>query len=462
MMKGRTYVRPFLLCSDKLALDIAHHLSSMDLYQHFASVIQAHLNPHSRLVIGFSGGVDSQVLLTLAARFGQQYQCECLAVHVHHGLSGNADRWAEQCAQWAHESGVPFVVEKVVLQPQGKSIEACAREARYQALAQHLEHGDVLLTGQHADDQLETFLLAVKRGSGPKGLSAMAQCRPFANGYMLRPLLEVNRSTIEAFAVEHQLQWVEDESNQDTRFDRNYIRHQVAPALNQRWPHFKAAVQRSAQLCFEQEALLDELLSEKLSELTAADDGLSIAGLTSLSELMRGRLIRMWLSQHRVLMPSRDHLDKIWSQVAMAQQDANPILNLAQGQVRRFNHRLYLVESLADVSAWSHQAALESSVILPDNLGTLLLRKSTQGHMSYQALQTAPLSVIFEPQGLSARPAERGHSRKLKKLFQEYQVPSWQRRRMPIVMCGDKVAAIANLFIDHDFIGQDCELVWDK
>lgn len=434
----------------------------MNLYQHFVSVIQTHLHPNSRLVVGFSGGVDSRVLLALVARFAKESQRECFAVHVHHGLSSYADQWVERCAQWAHDSGVPLVVESVTLEPHGRSIEACAREARYQTLASHVEHNDLLLTGQHADDQLETFLLAVKRGSGPKGLSAMAQCRTFSCGYLVRPFLEVKRSMIEAFALENQLQWIEDESNQDTRFDRNYIRHQVAPLLNQRWPHFSEAVQRSAQLCSEQESLLDELLVHKLQALIRTDNSLSILGLAESSELMRARLIRMWLDKQGALMPSRAHLDKIWSQVAMAQHDANPKLKLAKGEVRRFNHHLYLVDVYEDVSAWSDSVNLETALRLPDDLGRLLLRRSTHGQMSYQALQTAPLSVMFEPQGLSARPAERGHSRKLKKLFQEYQVPSWQRRRMPILMCGDKVAAIANLFIAHDFIGQDCELVWDK
>ncbi|OLQ92385.1 tRNA lysidine(34) synthetase TilS [Vibrio ponticus] len=415
-----------------------------------------------RLVLALSGGVDSRVLLDLLSHYKQQHAIPCLAVHVHHGLSSNADNWADLCRDWCQQSGVELAVERVQLDLTGRSIEESAREARYQALAKHLQMGDVMLTGQHSDDQLETFLLALKRGSGPKGLSAMAKQMPFANSTILRPLLTASRQQIEQYATEHQLTWVEDESNQDTRFDRNFIRHQVAPILQQRWPHFASSVQRSSELCAEQEALLEELLSEKLSQVMMADNSLSITQLAKLSERVRGQLIRMWLADLGQKMPSRDHLSKIWQQVALAREDANPILNLSAGQIRRSGSFLYWVEAVKDISAWQQNIALQQVIELPEQLGTLQITCNTSGQLSQAALSQAPLRVMFNPEGLSAHPVGRGHSRKLKKLFQEFGVPSWQRRRMPILLCGEQVVAIADLFIDQRFVGQDCELVWDK
>tara|TARA_Y100001956_G_C4125402_1_gene189775 strand:- start:2120 stop:3433 length:1314 start_codon:yes stop_codon:yes gene_type:complete len=437
-------------------------MALMNLYQQFTSVIEDYLLPSSRIVLAFSGGVDSRVLLSLLAQYQQQTGRECLTVHVHHGLSINADNWAERCKSWAFESGIPFVKEQVQLDLKGQSIEACAREARYQALSHHVQEGDILITGQHADDQLETFLLALKRGSGPKGLAAMAESKPFSQGQLVRPLLQARRYDIESYAHQHGLSWVEDESNQDIRFDRNYIRHQVSPVLEQRWPHFSQALHRSAQLCAEQEQLLDELLSDKFSQVLNSDNSLSIEGMSELSSLTRARLIRMWFANMQLRMPSREHLEQIWTQVALAKHDANPEINLAPVQVRRFNQKLYLVPEQQDISQWKSQIELGNRVELPDQLGHLILRSSSDGGLSLSALAAAPLAVIFNPEGLVAHPAQRGHSRKLKKLFQEYQIPSWQRRRMPILMCGEQVAAIADLFIDHQFIGQDCELIWDK
>ncbi|MDA0119493.1 tRNA lysidine(34) synthetase TilS [Vibrio sp. T11.5] len=434
----------------------------MNLYQIFSSVIDQHRLPSGKLVLALSGGLDSRVLLSLMARYCREHQQEGLVVHVHHGLSSHADDWAKQCQQWCSEDGIPFNLERVTLEKNGKSIEESAREARYQALSQYVSKGDLLLTGQHSDDQFETFLLALKRGSGPKGLSAMAQAMPLSEGLLVRPLLAVSRSDVKAYAVAEQLQWVEDESNQDIRFDRNFIRHQVTPVITQRWPHFSKAVQRSAELCAEQEQLLDQLLVERLAQVLHQDGSLWIEPLQNMTLLMRVRLLRMWLDHHQVRMPSREQLKKMWQEVAISRQDANPELSIAGGQIRRFERRLYLVEQWRELSGWQRSVAIGTRLNLPDLLGTLLLQPSHHGQLSLAKLETGPLSVTFEPQGLSAKPTDRNHSRKLKKLFQEYGVPSWLRRRVPILLCGDRVAAVADVFIDHRFAGQDCELVWDK
>ncbi|MCG7488626.1 tRNA lysidine(34) synthetase TilS [Vibrio sp. Of14-4] len=434
----------------------------MDLYQHFSSVIDQYMSSEGRLVVALSGGVDSRVLLALAARYQKERKKPCIAIHVHHGLSSNADHWAKQCRLWCLEEGVLFHLEKVRLEKQGKSIEESAREARYQALKSHLVCGDLLLTGQHRDDQLETFLLALKRGSGPKGLSSMAQCTPYAGAKLVRPILQASREEVESYAQIHNLTWVEDESNQDTRFDRNFLRHQVIPCLTERWPHLTKSVQRSAELCAEQESLLDELLSDHLEKSVHQDDSIDIAQLAEMSSLVRARVLRMWINKQQAKMPSRDLLDRIWFEVAMSRQDANPILSLAEGQIRRFNHRLYLVAQWQDLSFWQHEIKFDCELTLPESLGSITLLNTQSGTLSKAALSNSPLRIIFEPQGLSAKPCGRRHSRKLKKLFQEYHVPSWLRRRLPILMCGDKVVAVAGIFIDADFVGQDCELVWDK
>ena len=434
-----------------------------DLYTHFHSLLQTHHRKETRCILGFSGGVDSRVVLELLNRYRTETQLEFLAVYVHHGLSANADQWQQQCQKWCEEKQIPFVAERVQLETgSGISLEASARDARYAALAKHVGEGDILLTGQHADDQIETFLLALKRGSGPKGLSAMAQHAPFAEGTLLRPLLQVSRKEIERYAFSHQLQWVEDESNADIRFDRNYLRHQVVPILSQRWPSIYQSVQRSAQLCAEQELLLDQLLESKLAQAIHIDGSLNIADLASESELLRNRLIRMWFANQQQVMPSRDHLHRLWYQVALSQQDANPQLNLRGVQVRRFCQRLYLVKEHSDISHWQHSLTLGDALVLPEQLGTLTVAENQSGTIALTNEQLHQLYVVFNPEGLKAHPSDRGHSRKLKKLFQELGVPSWLRRRTPILMCGDCVVAVADLFVDKAFIGQGCELIWDK
>ncbi len=433
------------------------------LYQHFARILTAYYQPETKVVLAFSGGVDSRLLLELLRRYQQEHAISCHAVYVHHGLSDNADDWADKCQLWAEQSGISCSIERVTLDiNSGESIELLAREARYKALEKHIEHGDLLLTGQHADDQVETFLLALKRGSGPKGLSCMAESMPFAQGTLLRPLLTTRREQIEAIAQLSALDWVEDESNQDMRYDRNFLRHQVVPELSLRWPGLHQSVQRSASLCAQQEMLLDELLNDVFHRALQADLSLDITQLKSLSEPARARLLRMWLAKQHAHMPTQVQLGLIWKEVALAQQDANPKLKLKQGEVRRFQNKLYWITETPDLAEWQSTIHLDLPLVLPAGLGELTLSSTSEQANIALPPQPELLTVTFDPEGLSAHPETRNHSRKLKKLFQEYRVPSWLRRQTPILMYQGRVVAVADLFIDKAFSGQDCELIWCK
>ncbi|WNJ94537.1 tRNA lysidine(34) synthetase TilS [Vibrio ruber] len=447
------------------------------LYHDFFQFMTSHIqSPQTRCILALSGGIDSRVLLHLLARYVSDNPCPAIAVHVHHGLSASADQWVECCRQWCAEEGLPFQVEYIEVDQQGDGLEAAARQARYQALQRYIDEGDLLLTGQHRDDQLETFLLALKRGSGPKGLSSMAASMPWHQGRLLRPLLNVSRAEIEAYANTHQLSWVEDESNQDTRFDRNFIRHEVMPLLVERWPHFPQAVQRSAELCASQEALLNELLQARYRAALQSDSRLSIRCLFESSEAVQAQLLRMWFEQLGHPMPSRIQLENIIHQVLQAKTDANPRCRIGDYEVRRFAEHLYCIPVYTDISDWQSPIKLNALIELPDGLGTLtlsesslltedsLLTESVTGTQGVLGLDThclsMPLRVMFNPEGLVASPVGRKGRHKLKKLFQEYRIPSWQRRRMPILVSGQQVIAVAGLFVDEHFSGSDYELIW--
>ena len=246
------------------------------------------LHPHRQLLVAFSGGLDSTVLLHQLVLLREQDPSLTLrAVHVHHGLSAHADDWVAHCRQICQQWQVPLVVHHVTLARGGLGVEAHARAARYQAFQDTLNAGEVLVTAQHQDDQCETLLLALKRGSGPTGLSAMAPSSAFAGSRLLRPLLNETRESLRQWALAHQLSWIEDESNQDDTYDRNFLRLRVIPVLRERWPHFSEAVARSASLCAEQEQLLDEMLAAELASLVAEDGSLAIAPLASMSPPLR-------------------------------------------------------------------------------------------------------------------------------------------------------------------------------
>ena len=457
------------------------------LYATLHRFLQTQQSPDTRYVLALSGGMDSRVLLHLLARYQHAHpDVVCQAVHVHHGLSTHADTWAAQCVAWATAAGIDCVVERVTL-PDGprQSIEQLARDARYQALAKHVDANAVLLTAQHADDQLETFLLALKRGSGPAGLSAMPAMMAFAGGQHCRPLLDIPREAIEQYAHAHQLAWVEDESNQDTRYDRNFLRHQITPLLTERWPGIRKAVARSAALCGEQERLLEELLAAQLAQAVQPDGSLAIAALGS--ERQGKALIRLWLAKQALLMPSQAQLVEMWDSVVGAKADANPQLCWHQYTLRRFQQRLYVVQPHGAIDQVVLPCPLGRPCVLPTGLGTVSLQYISPAVFRvpdiasevvpdtapsalprpFQATLRAPkqdeaVTVRFAvPAGLEVCPVGRAGKRKLKKLYQEYGVPSWQRRRLPLIFYGEQLVAVAGIFVVAAFAGDDCEIVWD-
>ncbi|WP_297483586.1 tRNA lysidine(34) synthetase TilS [uncultured Photobacterium sp.] len=421
------------------------------LYSHFCHQIFANPPQTRRLVLALSGGLDSRVMLDLLARFINEYpDYHAHAVYVHHGLSTNADRWAQQCVSWALASGIDCDIERVVCElGGGVSVEQAARDARYKALSRHISAGDSLLTAQHADDQIETVLLALKRGSGPAGLAAMPVLTSFATGQHLRPLLTIRRADIEAYGKQRQLQWVEDESNLDQRYDRNFIRHQITPLLNDRWPGIRKAVCRSAHLCGEQEALLEELLSYQLQQALQTDGSLRLTG--NISARLGMALIRQWLKQQAVIMPSLAQLEQIWFHLVQAKADANPQVCWQQYQVRRYQQQLYLLEQWSDISDWQQELNINQPCQLPQTLGTVCLQQQTQTGLRLPYANEV-VSVRFDYLGPEIKPQGRSGKRKFKKLLQEYQVPSWLRRRTPMLFYGEQLVAMAGVFVVDEFI----------
>uniref|UniRef100_UPI001012FEE7 tRNA lysidine(34) synthetase TilS n=1 Tax=Aeromonas veronii TaxID=654 RepID=UPI001012FEE7 len=295
------------------------------------------------LLVAFSGGLDSTLLLVLAAQYAREHGLPVRALHVHHGLSPHADEWVAHCEAVCQQLAVELLVEWVTLaRGNGESLEAQARTARYQRLTARMRAGEWLLTAHHQDDQLETLLLALKRGAGLRGLAGILPSQPFAGGLLLRPLLDVSRAELAEAAATLPFGWVEDESNQDVSYDRNFLRQTLIPQLKARWPAMAQTAARSMALCAEQEALLEEL-AESDWQLAGEGEALHIGPLHALSPTRRNNLLRYWIRRQGGEMPSREQLARLWQEVALARGDANPQLNWGRQSCRRYQERLYLV-----------------------------------------------------------------------------------------------------------------------
>jgi tRNA(Ile)-lysidine synthase len=433
----------------------------------FALVSAINKYPQTPLVIAYSGGVDSQVLLHALAKLKHAKKIPNIITvcHVNHGLSENASTWQKFAEQACKKLNLPFLACQVNVQPKvQQSLEALAREARYEALQSLYDEQSLIITGHHRDDQAETFLLAFKRGSGLKGLSAMAAETTQGKDIFIRPLLNISRAEIVNYAKQQQLDWVEDESNSDTRFDRNFIRQKIMPLLNERWPSIAQTINRSSRHCLEAQLLLNELAEQDLANCQLSAQCLSVSDLSKLSTARFNNLIRYFLAQHHHLMPSTEQLAQVHQQL-LANKDKNPEIKVASNYLRRYKDALYLTADFIDVSDWQKEIDCvdkdiftTSDVIeLPDSLGKIIFSNNQFFDLSNLDQRIAPptkeqkVTIDFCHSNPTCLPDYRNHSRSLKKVLQELNIPPWQRKRIPFLYYDGQLVAAIGHFVCQDF-----------
>ncbi|WP_085297671.1 tRNA lysidine(34) synthetase TilS [Cognaticolwellia mytili] len=437
------------------------------------------------IVVAYSGGVDSQVLLAALSTLKQQKQLTnpILVCHVNHGLSTNASAWQQFATEQCQQFELPLTIHQLALKklPQ-QSLEAIARDARYQCLIETNVEPAFIVTGHHQNDQTETFLLALKRGAGLKGLSSMAQQTSLAQHSLVRPLLAISREYIVTYAQHRRLDWIEDESNEDQTFDRNFIRHTIAPELFSRWPSFNQTLSRSVGHCQDAQLLLNEIAEEDFNKVSFSSEVLSIPMLLSLSALRFNNVIRFFLAKHDKLMPSSAQLMQITQQLH-ANSDKNPCVQIATYCLRRYQQKLYLTDNFVDVSEWSRKIGVtleDKKIELPDNLGNIqfsvvdgesdIVNNDFAANDSHQYIDIiAPkaeqtVSVRFSHDNPKCLPHFRDKSRALKKILQEAKIPTWQRQRIPFVYYDETLVAALGLFVCKNHIPQPEDskltLVW--
>jgi tRNA(Ile)-lysidine synthase len=435
------------------------------------------------LVVGLSGGIDSVVLLDVLQRLRSRLRFQLSALHVNHQLSRAAARWSGFCRRLCRRRGIPLRSVRVTV-ARGASLEGRARAARYAVFAR--QRCDYIVLAQHQDDQVETLFLQLLRGAGVKGLAGMPLLREAkgerrkaegsrpapggteggrrrADGWssrssassfrilpsILRPLLDVTRAEIESYARGRGLAWVEDESNAEVLFQRNFLRHEVLPVIATRFPGYRATVARSARHLGESAALLDELAA---SDGAGAFDGTTLA-VTALRRLSRPRgrnLLRYFLAARGASMPNAGRLDEALRQAMAAGRDAQVAIDLGGEVLRRFDDRLYVVTAhRAQRSGRARRWKGEGKLVLPEFGGSLLMKPARGVGLSLARLHEHPVWIRARQGGESLRPDPRRPRRTLKNLMQEALIPPWERERLPLLFCGrDLVWAPA--------VGPDC------
>ncbi len=404
------------------------------------------LAPGASVWLGYSGGLDSTVLLHLLAASSLPVK----AVHVNHQLQAFAGRWAEHCREACAKLKVPIYVVDVRIEPgDAEGPEGAARRERYAAFRSLMKAGDWLATAHHQDDQAETVLLRLMRGSGPTGLAAMRKCTDFTPGSIWRPLLQRSRAQLRSYAERHEMQWIEDPHNLDPRFSRTFVRHELFPRLQQRWPQAIEMLARSAALSAEAVELLDELAAGDLQAVQLAADpaagaGLSVRKLLALPGARRSNALRAWAAQLGLEAPPFDALQRLEREVLRARPDASPVLAWGEAELRRYRDRLYLMTRLAPapggaVLEWSGLGSLE----LPEGCGRITVTRSATSELA--------LRVRFARGGERIKPAGARFTRTLRNLFQEEAVPGWIRERVPLIEHQGELGAIGDRWMSAPF-----------
>ena len=422
-----------------------------------ASLGSLYLPPESsRYVIAYSGGLDSHVLLHCFKQLGVAIR----AVHVHHGLQAVADDWVKHCQTSCDQLGIQLDILYVDARPKaGESPEEAARNARYQALHENLVKGECLVTAQHIDDQAETLLLQLFRSASAAGLSAMPADKTFGDHVHIRPLLSFSRGEIEAYAREHNLQWVEDPSNQDTSLDRNYLRKEILPSLQQRWPEVSSRLAKVTELQSNNLRVLEDMaaidlanaISTRGSRTTASVyevvSRLSVNRLQQLSSPRLLNLLRYWVITMLDQQPTRNLLQEIERSLIYSQQDANPEVTFYDYVFRRFQGVIYLLRKrnargLQYDIPWNPGLAMTI-----EKSGIRLQAVRSEGVGLSRELLDETLTIRSRRGGEKFHPAGRGHSQSLKKLLQEVNIPPWERDVLPLIYLADELIAVAGLWV---------------
>jgi tRNA(Ile)-lysidine synthase len=404
------------------------------------------LSPVRNYLVAFSGGMDSHVLLHLLSSLKQENpELSVRAVHIHHGLQQAADSWPKHCQGVCDDLGI--LLETLYLDLKIKpseSLEAVARQGRYQALQGALQKDEVLLTAHHQRDQAETLLLQLFRGAGVQGLAAMPVFTNTEKVLHIRPLLDESYQSLQGYAEEKKLNFIQDPSNKDDRFERNFLRNQILPKLREHWQGLDKTLSRSAKIQSETKALLDQMAEElrvdcaKSTDSFKASSTLSIQCLLGLPREKQKLLIRYWITKKGFLAPSQKKLRNILNEVLLAKEGAQPLVTWQGVEVRRFNHQLYCDSPLTahDNTQYLHWDGLAPLTI--DSLG-VTIQPVVLGNSQ---VQDEPLSVRFRQGGEMLRLSKNNKSQSLKKYLNEAGIPPWLRDRLPLIYSGDRLVKV--------------------
>ena len=402
------------------------------------------------VTVGLSGGVDSMVLLNVLFQLKTKLNLKLNAIHIHHGLSKNADHWCEVCLDECKKLGIDFSQKNINIDnSEGIGIEAAARKARYQML--HQLSDEFLATAHHQNDQAETLMLQLLRGSGLKGLASMPLFDKERR--LWRPFLKISRDTIEEYAKNNNVRFVEDESNQNTEFDRNFLRLEIFPRLIKRFPQTIKSLGRSADLVAEGLNLNKAIANEDAKNYFSEDFiKLNTKIFRTFPRDRVVNLIRWWLEKNQQKMPSQKIMDQIYNQIISAKKDAQINIHISSKMsVRAYKDFLWLVKIKKEKNSFDLIWKGEEVFELPGS-GKLLFKPCLGKGISLDKVGSSVLRIQNRKGGERFKPERNQPTRTLKYLLQKINMPPWERELLPVIYSEDMLVAVPNFGVHHEFV----------
>jgi tRNA(Ile)-lysidine synthase len=397
----------------------------------------------ARYWVGFSGGADSTALLQALYENREQLAAPVHALHFHHGLQDAASEWQEHCAEFCRERAIPYQGIALDIAGDGRSnLEEESRNARYRAVGQLLEKEEMYLTAHHAEDQSETLFLNLMRGSGIEGLAGIPELRTLDQGWVARPLLDIRRSDLTGFLEQRGIEWLEDPSNEDPAFDRNFLRQELFPLLEQRWPGVAKRLSRTARNARATSNAMAMFIENQSGDLLRDRIKMPVVKLLELSAEMQPLILRQWLRRHEVPMLPEVRLREFLAQLSNAQLDNHAEVQWEDWMIKHHRHDLWLHRSKSILACpereWSGSMQLDLG---PDSGSLVLSGSATEIPAGWR--------VAPRRSGARIRPIEQGPSRKLKHFFQSASIPPWLRDGVPVLYWDDEPVALGDWVVGH-------------
>ncbi|CAL4318766.1 tRNA(Ile)-lysidine synthase [Buchnera aphidicola (Periphyllus testudinaceus)] len=424
------------------------------------------ISKYKKFLVAYSGGIDSTVLLYKLLEIKKKKNIKIRAIHINHQIYKESKKWSKHCKKICIKNKIKFIEEKIFLKK--KNIESQARKKRYQIFKKNLLSEEILLTGHNLDDQCETLILSIKRGSGPKGLSSISYKKKFFKNILIRPLLEFSRSKIEKWAKKKKLKWINDHSNNNLSYDRNFIRHKIMPIIKKRWKFFPKNCLRTTQLIHNEHKLLNNFIHPIIKKNLYKKKALYLKNIKKLNIKMQYFIIRKWINIQKKKLPSLIFLKNIIKNVINNKKKKNPKIVLKKYEIWKYQNHLFWIKKKPTIKNYIifwHPPF--KKLILPKNFGYLKMikKKYSKNKLYIKKPKKNQLIIIKFQTNKKIQTHQNKTKKKIKKIFNEFKIPPWKRKKIPLLFYNNKLISIIGIIVTkkkYNIKEKKISVIWNK